>query len=34
MGKKSVMVPASEIDLAAVKYEPEVLQGNDLLFLL
>ncbi|XP_057495987.1 fatty acid amide hydrolase [Actinidia eriantha] len=27
MGKKSVMVPASEIDLTAVKYEPEVLQA-------
>ncbi|GFY90105.1 mitochondrial HSO70 2 [Actinidia rufa] len=27
MGKKSVMVPASEVDLTAVKYEPEVLQA-------
>lgn len=27
MGNKRVMVPADEVDLTVVKYEPEVIQG-------
>ncbi len=27
MGKKRLMVPAEEVDLSAVKYEPEPIQG-------
>lgn len=28
MGKKRIMLPAKDIDLSAVKYEPEVIQGQ------
>lgn len=27
MGKKRVLLPANEVDLTAVKYEPELIQG-------